>query len=96
MVEELAKLRKIIDDIDCKLAKLLIERLKVVSMVAEVKRRHGLNVYDAKRVEEVLANVKKIAENENFNPKIVEEIYRFIVDYCIRLEEKLLGLNVNA
>ncbi|MCX8176472.1 MAG: chorismate mutase [Candidatus Bathyarchaeota archaeon] len=96
MVEELAKLRKIIDEIDCKLARLLIERLKVVGMVAEIKREHNLDVYDVKRVEEVLANVRKVAENENFNPEVVEEVYRLIVNYCVKLEEKLLGLNVNA
>ncbi|RLI03443.1 hypothetical protein DRO30_01095 [Candidatus Bathyarchaeota archaeon] len=96
MAEELVKFRRVIDSIDSKLTKLLIERLKVISMVVEVKKKYGLNVYDAKRIEEILANVRKIAENENFNPKPVEEIYKIIIDYCIKFEKKLLGLNTNA
>ncbi|MBQ7387239.1 MAG: chorismate mutase [Clostridia bacterium] len=58
---KLDKARKIINEVDAKMAELFIERMHAAEMVAEYKMERGLAIYDAVREEEVVRrNAEKI------------------------------------
>ncbi|MBP1912804.1 chorismate mutase [Thermococcus stetteri] len=52
--EELALLRRRIDEIDEEIISLLYERLEIARKIEEVKLKSGLPIYDPEREEEVL------------------------------------------
>ena len=54
MNDKLTEARKIINEIDAKMAELFVERMKAAEMVAEHKREHGLVVLDPVREAEVI------------------------------------------
>ncbi len=56
--------RKIINDVDAKMAELFLERMRASRMVAEYKMEHGLCIYDAVREEEVVRrNAERIEDD---------------------------------
>ncbi len=61
---KLEKARKIINDVDAKMAELFIERMNAAKMVAEYKMERGLGIYDERREEEVIRkNSEKIDDD---------------------------------
>ncbi len=61
----LEKARKIINEVDGKMAELFIERMRAAEMVAEYKKQHGLKILDAAREEEVIRrNSERIEDPE--------------------------------
>ncbi len=57
--------RKIINEVDAKMAELFTERMRAAEMVAEYKRLHGLKIYDAAREDEVIRrNSERIEDKE--------------------------------
>ena len=61
----LEKARKIINEVDGKMAELFIERMRAAEMVAEYKKQHGLKILDAAREEEVIRrNSERVEDPE--------------------------------
>lgn len=61
----LEKARKIINEVDGKMAELFVERMRASEMVAEYKKEHGLEVLDKAREDEVVRrNSEKISDPE--------------------------------
>lgn len=65
MENKLEKARKIINDVDAKMAELFVERMKAAELVAEHKREHGLKILDKAREDEVVRrNSERIEDPE--------------------------------
>ena len=62
--------RKIINDVDAKMADLFCQRMRAAEMVAQHKKEHGLKIFDAAREEEV---VKK--NSERIEDAVLREYY---------------------
>ena len=61
----LDKARKIINEVDGKMAELFIERMRAAEMVAEYKKEHGLKILDQAREDEVVRrNAERITDPE--------------------------------
>lgn len=61
----LKEARKIINEVDEKMAELFCKRMKAAEMVAEYKKEHGLKIFDAAREEEVIKrNSSRIESKE--------------------------------
>ncbi len=60
----LEKARQIINETDAKMAKLFVERMKASKTVAEYKKEHGLQIFDAKREEEVIRKNSQLVEDK--------------------------------
>lgn len=77
--EQLATCRREIDDIDLRLLALLNERTRIVERIGEIKRQHGLAIYEPKREEQVFANV--LTHNEGPMPAdAVRRLFERIID----------------
>lgn len=69
-MSSLDEARKIINDVDSKMAELFVMRMKAAETVAEYKREHGLKIYDAAREEEVIRR-----NSELVSDTVIREYY---------------------
>ena len=71
---ELEKARKIINQVDSKMAELFTQRMKAVKIVAECKKEHGLQVFDPVREAEVIERNSQLVEDEELKSYFVNFI----------------------
>ena len=71
---ELEKARQIINDVDKKMAELFVIRMNAAKTVAEYKKEHGLQVFDAAREAEVIKKNSMLIEDETLKSYYVEFI----------------------
>ncbi|QLC72294.1 chorismate mutase [Pseudomonas sp. LPB0260] len=83
--QSLAQVRANIDRIDRQLVTLLAERGRFVSHAAGFKRNTE-EVRDGQRVEQVIAGVRRLAEELGANPDVSEAVYRAMINAFIQLE----------
>ena len=88
--ESLDNVRENIDRIDREIVKLISERSSCVRQAARLKKTKD-DVRAPKRVKEVIAKVRTLAEKEGLDPDIVEEVYRSMISCFIKYEMKELG-----
>ena len=64
MSNKLEEARKIINEVDAKMAELFVKRMRAVEMVYEHKREHGLPILDEKREAAVIEKNSSLIEDE--------------------------------
>lgn len=89
--ETMADLRGQIDRIDCALLDLLAERARYIDHAVVQKLRENLPARTTDRVAQVIANVRKGAEERNLDPNQTERIWTDLIETAIAHEAKLLG-----
>ncbi len=62
-MSSLDEARKIINDVDSKMAELFVMRMRAAETVADYKKEHGLKIYDPVREEEVIRRNSKLIED---------------------------------
>jgi len=80
-------LRKQIDEIDDTILKLLVSREELVTYIGELKNTKGTSILDAEREEEIIARLKKKAEENDLNPELVEKLIKLIMDHSKKVQE---------
>lgn len=78
-LKTLAAVRAAIDGMDRKIVPLLCERLYFVTQAARFKPSVAGVVIPA-RVEEVVANARRMAQASGANPDTIEAVYRALID----------------
>ncbi len=86
----LEDLRKKVDEIDSKIVRLIVERVRIAEEVGREKRKAGKQIEDVARERKVLKNVRHIAQEDNLNYEAIENIYRQIV----RVSKSVQGIIV--
>ncbi len=89
--ETMADLRGQIDRIDRALLDLLAERARCIDRAIVLKPRENLPARTTDRVAEVIANVRKGAEDRNLDPDQIEGIWTDLIEAAIAHEAKMLG-----
>jgi chorismate mutase len=87
MAPGIPQLRESIDALDRKILELVSERLRLVMQVGEIKRSHGLDVYDAAREGEMLERVARAAAAP-LSAAMAQRIFRCIIDESRGLEQR--------
>ena len=64
MMNKLEEARKIINEVDSRMAELFVKRMRAAEMVYEHKREYGLPILDAKRENEVIEKNAALIEDE--------------------------------
>lgn len=62
-MSSLEEARKIINEVDSKMAELFVKRMHAAEMVAEYKKEHGLKIFDPVREEEVIRKNSELVED---------------------------------
>jgi isochorismate pyruvate lyase len=84
----MAELRLEIDRIDRHLIGLLSQRSGYIDRAVDLKRVEGLPARTVDRVEEVLQNVRTLASEQGLDQKLVEALWRHLIEWSI-LKESL-------
>lgn len=83
----LAGARKEINALDAEIIKLLGRRFKVVHKVSRIKIKYDLEVYQWKRVKEVMARNKTLATRHGLDPVLIQMIYTQILAHAHACED---------
>ena len=95
MDTSLKKARKVIDEVDRKMAELFMERMKAAEDVYEYKKEHAMPVRDLKREEEVIEKNSSLIEDDVMKEYYVDYLKHLMSisrSYQYRLQN---GLNVS-
>lgn len=84
-------LRAAIDQLDQELIDLLARRACYIDRAAELKLAEAMPARIASRVEQVVRNVRTAAKAADLDPDLAETLWRPLIDWSIRREEKVLG-----
>ncbi|WP_147535453.1 chorismate mutase [Bacillus marasmi] len=87
------EVRENIDNLDRQIVKLISERSKFVEQAAKFKTDTD-DVKAPERVEAVIQKVKAIAEKNDVNPQIIEQVYRTMIT-CFINEELIHHSKIN-
>ena len=82
---DMAEVRAGVDALDRQLVALLAVRQGYMDAAARIKADRG-KVYDADRIEDVVAKVKASAREHGLSDAIVEPLWRVLVELCIAYE----------
>lgn len=87
----LEELREKIDLVDNKIVELLALRKELVLKVADKKLTID-RVRDSKREAMVLEKIAFLARQKDLEPKLIQKIYRLLMDYSVKIQkDKLQG-----
>ena len=77
MANKLEEARRLINEVDAKMAELFVKRMRASELVFEHKKEYGLPILDEKREEEVIKNNVSLIDDE-----VLKEYY---IDYLKNL-----------
>ncbi len=83
----MAEVRVGVDALDCELVTLLARRQAYMHAAARIKNDRNA-VYDADRIEDVVAKVLEAASRAGLAPEIAEPVWRELIARCIEHEFK--------
>ena len=75
------KLREQIDAIDREWIKLLKQRLDVAKQIALVKKNNRMPILDLEREKRMKAEIRRLAQEQQINEHMVEEIFHLVIFY---------------
>jgi chorismate mutase len=84
----LDNLRKIIDEIDVKLVKLLSRRIQIANQIGDEKKKFRVPVDDQNREAEVIANISELAKREDIDETEIRNIYKLIIGISKKVQDK--------
>lgn len=90
-IPDMTALRLRIDQLDARMIALLAERTRLIDRAAQIKLRDGLPARIDSRVEEVAANVRRMAADEGADPDLADAIWRLMMSYFIEREDRVLS-----
>ncbi len=82
--DELAALRRSIDNIDAALVHMLAERFRCTKAVGLLKARHGMPAADHGREAEQIARLRRLAADAHLDPDFAEKFLSFVIREVIR------------
>lgn len=86
-MNEIAQLRKRIDEIDDQILTALCERIKVARAIGDAKKKHGKPIRDASRENAIYKRLKERAVELGLDGREVEAVYREIVNMCSSVQQ---------
>lgn len=78
-MDDLKKYRERIDSLDKEIVALFIERMDIVTGIADYKKKNGLPVYDPDREKAVIEKVKNYTSEESMKEPVAK-LFQSIMD----------------
>ena len=83
--QTMAEVREGVDALDRELVALLVKRQAYMSAAGRIKNDRDA-VYDAERIEDVVAKVLVEARKQGLSEDIAEQVWRKLIERCIAFE----------
>lgn len=87
--DDLARLRREIDDVDERFVALLAERFRITRRVGRIKAERGLPPQDATREAEIDAKVRRLATEHELDESLVSDVLRAVIDRVVAEHREL-------
>lgn len=78
--------RKQIDSIDKEIISLFAKRFHIAKEIGCLKKNQSKNIYDSKREDIVIDQIKQFANEEDINPDFVVSLYKLVFKESRRLQ----------
>lgn len=87
---ELDSIRKELNMYDNIIKNMVTLRMALIPIVADIKMRNNLPLFQAKREEEIYKNIEKFSKEHGVDAKLVTEIYKLIIANALKIEEEVV------
>lgn len=91
--DELASLRKSIDELDNELIDLLSKRMRISRKIGEHKKEHGMAIVQTKRYSEILDKRGAQGSLKGIAPECVKNIFEHIHEESVRQQMEIINKN---
>ncbi len=88
---ELSEIRKEIDKIDTEIISAISKRVALIPQVADYKIKNNLPRYNPQREREIIESKRKLAQELNVNPDLVEKVLKDLIEESHRIEKEIMG-----
>ena len=85
-IDQLAQLRKLIDEIDYNLLENIKRRLQIVEQIGEYKAAHGVTVFQLERWREIMSDRARYANEQGIDSELVNALWNDLHKASIRLQ----------
>lgn len=85
-IDQLAQLRKLIDEIDYNLLENIKRRLQIVEQIGEYKAAHGVTVFQLERWREIMGDRARYANEQGIDLELVNALWNDLHKASIRLQ----------
>ncbi|WP_165806867.1 bifunctional 3-deoxy-7-phosphoheptulonate synthase/chorismate mutase type II [Balneicella halophila] len=89
--EDLADLRKQIDELDDTILEILSERMQIASQIGQYKKEHNVTIFQADRFDEILTKRIRQAIDLGLTEKFVKTIFTNVHEESIRHQNKTMN-----
>lgn len=92
----MADLRALIDRLDGELVRLLARRQACIDRAAQIKRQAGMPARIPARIDEVLDNVRGLADATGLDPALAATLWQEMIEWAIAREMQHLAAGGDA
>lgn len=86
---ELDLVRKELNKYDDAIKNLIALRMSLIPIVADIKIKNNLPLFQGKREEEIYKKIENFAKEKGVSENLVKEIYKLIIANALEIEEKI-------
>jgi len=90
-IDTLEELRKLINQTDKQLIKILAERMEIVKKIAAVKKERNVAILQTERWQEVISKMAIIAKYADLDLRFVNRLFKEVHQESIRQQEKIIN-----
>ncbi|MEI8136224.1 MAG: chorismate mutase [Bacteroidota bacterium] len=91
VIDKLAELRNIIDEVDEELINVLKKRTQIIEEIGLYKKEHNITIFQLERWQELLRTRIQLAQKLGLSPNHVEKICQLLHEESIRIQNALMN-----
>ncbi|MDP3557476.1 MAG: chorismate mutase [Bacteroidota bacterium] len=91
VIDKLAELRNIIDEVDEELINVLKKRTHIIEEIGAYKKEHNITIFQLERWQEILRTRAQLAQKLGVSPNHVEKICQLLHEESIRIQNSLMN-----
>jgi len=88
--------RKELDNYDNIIKNMITLRMSLIPIVADIKIKNDLPLFQGKREEQIYMNIEKFAEENGVDSGLVKDIYKLIITNALKIEVDIANDEKNS
>lgn len=93
---ELDLVRKELNLYDDAIKNLIVLRMSLIPIVADIKIKNNLPLFQGKREEEIYKKIEVFSKENGVNPNLIKDIYKLIIADALEIEEIIVKDSKNS